>query len=49
MTDRCSDPDTTVATLANGVRVVTIRLPQLESVSVSVFVRTGSRAREPGA
>jgi len=41
MTD--SERDTTVATLSNGVRVVTIRLPHLASVSVSVFVRTGSR------
>jgi predicted Zn-dependent peptidase len=32
-----------VAELANGVRVLTIRLPHLDSVSVSVFVRTGSR------
>jgi predicted Zn-dependent peptidase len=36
------DPDTTVATLGNGVRVVAIRLPYLRSASVSVFVRTGS-------
>ncbi len=38
-----NDSDTSVATLANGVRVVTIRLPQQGSVSVSVFLRTGSR------
>ena len=31
-----------VATLANGVRVLTIRLPQLESACASVFVRSGS-------
>lgn len=37
------DPDTTVETLPNGVRVVTIRQPQLQTASVSVFVRTGSR------
>ncbi|MEO6363862.1 MAG: pitrilysin family protein, partial [Caldimonas sp.] len=37
-----SDRDSTVATLANGVRVVTIALPHLETASVSVFVRTGS-------
>ena len=43
MTDLLRDPDTSVATLSNGVRVVTIRLPHLDSVSVSVFVRTGSR------
>jgi predicted Zn-dependent peptidase len=36
------DPDTFVATLRNGVRIVTIRLPHLDSASVSVFVRTGS-------
>lgn len=38
-----NERDTTVATLPNGVRVLTIRLPHLDSVSVSVFVRTGSR------
>ena len=43
MTDLLHDPDTSVATLSNGVRVVTIRLPHLDSVCVSVFVRTGSR------
>ena len=37
------DSDTSVATLANGVRVVTIRLPALETASVSVFVRSGSQ------
>ena len=42
MTTPTRDPDTSIATLANGVRVVTLRLPHLESVSVSVFVRTGS-------
>jgi predicted Zn-dependent peptidase len=42
MTSDPRDPDTTVATLANGVRVVAIRLPYLRSASVSVFVRTGS-------
>ena len=35
--------DTDVATLANGVRVLTIRLPQADTVNVSVFVRTGSQ------
>ena len=40
------DPDTTVATLANGVRVVAIRLAHRQSVDVSVFVRTGS-SHEP--
>jgi predicted Zn-dependent peptidase len=37
------DPDVIVATLGNGVRVAAIRLAHLDSVSVSVFVRTGSR------
>ena len=37
------DADTTVATLPNGVRLVAIRLPHIDTVSVSVFVRTGSR------
>lgn len=40
-------PDTLCATLPNGVRVVAIRLPQLASASVSVFVRTGSRLESP--
>jgi len=31
-----------ITTLANGVRVVTIRMPWLASASASVFVRTGS-------
>jgi predicted Zn-dependent peptidase len=37
-----TDPDTTLATLPNGVRVVTIRMPHLETASASVFVRCGS-------
>ena len=37
-----TDHDTTTATLPNGVRVVTIRLPQVQTASVSVFVRSGS-------
>ena len=36
------DPDTSIATLPNGVRVVTIHLPHIDTASVSVFVRTGS-------
>jgi len=40
---RLADPATRVATLANGVRVVTLELPYLETVSVSVFVRSGSQ------
>jgi len=35
--------DTAVTTLSNGVRVVTVSMPYLDSVSVSVFVRTGSQ------
>jgi predicted Zn-dependent peptidase len=42
VTSDLRDPDTTVATLGNGVRVVAISLPYLQSVNVSVFVRTGS-------
>lgn len=38
-----TEPDTHLATLANGVRVVAIRLPQRATVSLSVFVRTGSQ------
>lgn len=38
-----AESDTAVVTLANGVRVVTIRRPQAASASVSVFIRTGSR------
>ena len=44
-------PQAHVSTLANGVRVVALALPQLESASASVFVRTGSAcesARESG-
>jgi len=41
MTERC-DEDTTLTTLGNGVRVVVVRLPHLETASVSVFIRTGS-------
>lgn len=36
------DPDTHLAMLRNGVRVVVIRLPHLQTASVSVFVRAGS-------
>jgi predicted Zn-dependent peptidase len=43
MTHPARDPDTSVATLDNGVRVVVIRLPHVDTASVSVFVRTGSR------
>jgi predicted Zn-dependent peptidase len=37
------DADTAVSTLANGVRVVAIREPHLETASASVFVRSGSQ------
>jgi len=37
-----ANADTLVATLGNGVRVVALPMPQLETASVSVFVRTGS-------
>ena len=42
MTHPTPDPDTTVTTLPNGVRVVIVQLPHVDSASVSVFVRTGS-------
>ncbi|HYN62751.1 MAG TPA: pitrilysin family protein [Rubrivivax sp.] len=45
------EPQTHVHTLPNGVRVLTLRLPQLRSVQVSVFVRAGSQhegARQHG-
>jgi predicted Zn-dependent peptidase len=42
-----TDPHTSMATLSNGVRVVTVRLPHLETASVSVFVRTGSAHESP--
>lgn len=32
-----------ITTLTNGIRVVTHRMPHIDSVSVGVFVRTGSR------
>jgi predicted Zn-dependent peptidase len=34
--------DTVVTTLPNGVRVITLRRPQVASASVSVYVRSGS-------
>ena len=43
MTHRASDADTSVTTLDNGVRVVVLRLPQLATAAVSVFVRSGSQ------
>jgi len=38
-----ADADTRIATLSNGVRVLTLQLPHVDSVQLSVFVRTGSR------
>lgn len=43
MPDLPADTDTFLATLPNGVRLVTIALPHLATVSVSVFVRSGSQ------
>ena len=43
MTPAPGDTPPAVHTLPNGVRVVAIRAPHLDSASVSVFVRTGSR------
>ncbi len=43
MTRHASDPDTSVATLGNGVRVVVLRLPHLATAAVSVFVKSGSQ------
>src|SRR4030088_2235494 len=43
MSDTARDSDTSVTTLGNGARVVAIRMPYLDSVSVSVFIRTGSQ------
>lgn len=42
MTPSNPDTDTTLTTLANGVRVVAIRMPHLHTVGVGVFVRSGS-------
>lgn len=42
MTRTPADTDTRLTTLANGVRVVAMPMPQLETASVSVFVRAGS-------
>jgi predicted Zn-dependent peptidase len=43
MSDTHTDPDTFLTALPNGVRVLLIDLPHLDSACVSVFVRTGSR------
>ncbi len=37
-----ADGDTAVVALANGVRVLTLRMPHTGTATVSVFVRTGS-------
>lgn len=37
------DPDAHVATLPNGVRALTVCMPHLQTVHVSVFVRSGSQ------
>ncbi|HQP65898.1 MAG TPA: pitrilysin family protein [Quisquiliibacterium sp.] len=50
MTDRTTadaDAEPRITPLANGVRVVTLELPHLESACVSVFVRTGSVHETP--
>ncbi|WP_425256919.1 M16 family metallopeptidase [Rubrivivax sp. RP6-9] len=36
------DTDTTLATLPNGVRVLSIHVPHVDSASVAVFVKSGS-------
>jgi predicted Zn-dependent peptidase len=43
MADRACNAGTSVTTLANGVRVVVLRMPYLATVAVSVFVRSGSQ------
>ena len=42
MTLSSSAPEPRVDVLANGVRVITLALPHLDSACVSVFLRTGS-------
>ncbi|MBV9891434.1 MAG: insulinase family protein [Rhizobacter sp.] len=46
MSALAAERDATVVHLGNGVRVLAIALPHLESANVSVFVRTGS-SHEP--
>ena len=41
------DDHTQVATLANGVRVLSLRLPHLRTACASVFVRSGSAHERP--
>ena len=42
MDDFPGDADTTLATLPNGIRIVTLALPHVQTASAGVFVRTGS-------
>jgi predicted Zn-dependent peptidase len=42
MSLRTSEPEVRVSSLANGVRLLTLPQPNLETACVSVFVRTGS-------
>lgn len=41
-------PGTALTTLANGIRVVTHRMPHLETVALGVWVATGARHERPG-
>ncbi len=43
MADPLREPDLLTAVVGHGVRVVTIRQPQRQTVNVSIFVRTGSQ------
>jgi len=42
-----TDDDTHLATLANGLRVLVIRMPRRQTVDLSVFVHTGSQHEAP--
>ena len=42
MSKPATEPDTLVATLPNGVRVIAMPMPHLHTAAVSVFVRSGS-------
>ena len=39
--------DIEITTLANGLRVITEAMPHVRSVSVGVWIATGSRREEP--
>ena len=41
------DPEATLATLSNGVRVIALPMPHLHTAAVSVFVRSGSAHETP--